>query len=333
MSFFSRISQVAAHVPDARQTGDEIEERLRDRNPHLSVPSGLLRQLYGFEARPLAPAGTLPSDLATAAGRRALADAGLTADSVDLLLYAGISEDVEEPATAHIVADRLGVHAPVFDVKNACNGMLNGLQVADALVRDGQCRRALVVTGELGSRVAGWDVPDRRELALRLPAFTTGDLGAALLVEAAATPGILGTYFTANSAGWRAATLGNPHFGPDDPAHARIRIDSDALLASFAGMETSARDALHALGHKVDDLAVVCVHQASVPFTQAFCDALGVRPDQIALTFPRHGNATTASLPLQLAEALADGRLRRGDLVGLFGLASGASGGVVLVRW
>lgn len=331
VSLYSRVRHVAVAVPEGRESGEEIEERLRARNPGLQVRSGLLRQMYGFEQRPVAPADVLPSDLAAEAGRRALDQAGLSASDVDLLIYAGIAEDMVEPAMSHIVAHKLGATAAVFDVQNACNGVLNAIQVADSLIRTGQYGRALVVAGDLGSRTSRWDVPSRRELALSLAGYTTGDMGAGVLMEADATPGVVGTYFTANSAGWSAATLVNPYWA--NGRDTVLRVDSDALFRSFAGMDTAAREALHSMGCKVDDLAVVCVHQASVPFTRAFCDTLGIPDDKLTLTFPRYGNVTTASLPLQLAEAVGKGRLRKNDLVALFGLASGASGGLVLIQW
>jgi 3-oxoacyl-[acyl-carrier-protein] synthase-3 len=322
---------VAVHIPAERQSAEDIEARLRADNPHLRLMPGLLQQMYGFQERPLAPAGTWPSDLAAQAGQRALDGARLAVDDIDLLIYASVSEDMEEPATSHIVAHKLGVTSPVFDLKNACNGVLNAIQVADALIRTGQYQRVLVVTGELGSRVSRWDVPDRATVALSLPGLTAGDMGAALVMEASESPGVLGTHFVANSAGWQAATLVNPYFGDGSPA--TLHIDSEALLSSFAGMETAGNDALHAMGYKVDDLAAVCVHQASVTFTEAFCGALGVPQDKVALTFPRYGNATTASLPLQLVELVDQQRLRKNDLVGLFGLASGASAGFALIQW
>ncbi|GAA2985836.1 3-oxoacyl-ACP synthase III family protein [Streptomyces fulvorobeus] len=331
MTVFSRIREVVVHIPDGRQSGQEIEERLRAQNPHLLVVPGVLDRMYGLEERCVAPADTWPSDLAAAAAGQVLDRAGLAADAVDLLIFASVCSDMEEPATSHIVAAKLGVTAPVFDVRNACNGVLNALQLADALIRDGQYERVLVVTGETVSRLSCWDAPDRWNLALSLPGLTMGDMGAALLMEASATPGVLGTHFVANSAGWQAATLVNPFFGDGRPA--TLRVDSDALLASFAEMVAVGLEALHSMGVKVDDLAAVCVHQASVAFTETFCDALGIPADKVISTFPRYGNVATASLPLQLAESVDSGRLRDNDLVALFGLASGASAGLALIQW
>lgn len=334
---YSTIRRVAVHVPADRQTGTEIEDEVRSRNPGVRLVPGILRQMYGFEERRVAPPGTWPSDLAAAAGRRALQQAGVAADAVDLLIFASASEDVEEPATAHVVAHKLGVTAPVFDVQNACNGVLNALEIADALIRAGRYARVLVTTGERGSRLSALPVRDRRELALMLPVLTLGDLGAALLVEASDRPGILAATFCANSSSWPAATVANPYFtqAADAPAAGTltVRFDSAALAAAFPGLEAAAFDLLHAAGRKTGDLDLVCVHQASVAFTRTILDTLGVSEDRAVPVFPAYGNTATAGLPLQLVEAAGRGRLRPGDLVALFGLASGASGGLVLLEW
>lgn len=330
----SAIRRVAVHVPEDRQTDTEIEDGIRSRNPGLRLMPGLLRQMYGFEERRVAPAGTRPSDLAAAAARRLLDESGLSPDAVDLLVFASACEDLEEPATAHVVADRLGLRAAVFDVKNACNGVLNALEIADALIRAGRYRRVLVVTGERGSALSRLPFPvgDRDELALLLPALTLGDLGAAMLLEASDRPGLLGLRFFTNSAGWQAATVTNPYFSPAAPVTS-LRFDSQALAAAFAGMEKEAMDTLREWGHEPDALDLVCLHQPSVPFTRTILDSTGLSRDRTVTVFPRYGNVATASLPLQLVEAARHDRLRPGALVAFLGLASGASAGLLLMEW
>ncbi|GAA3773043.1 ketoacyl-ACP synthase III [Streptomyces coacervatus] len=328
----STIRRVAVHAPAERQTGTEIEDEVRSRHPGLRLLPGLLRQMYGFEERRVAPADARPSDLAAAAARSLLDECGLGPDAVDLLVFASAGKDLEEPATAHVVADRLGVTAPAFDVQNACNGVLNALEIADAMIRAGRCRRVLIATGERGSMLSRLPARNRDELALLLPALTLGDLGAALLVEASERPGLIGVHFVANSAGWRAATVTNPYFTPGAPAMS-LRFDSQALAASFTGMEKQAMGALREWGRKPDDLDVVCVHQPSRAFTRAILDATGIDPGRAVTTFPRYGNVATASLPLQLVEAAREGRLRPGALVALLGLASGASAGIAVMEW
>ncbi|MBZ6252430.1 hypothetical protein KVH27_29250 [Streptomyces olivaceus] len=305
---------------------------VRATNPHLLIVEGVLERLYGLEERRVAPKGTLPSDLAAAAGASALDQARLVPSDVDLLIFAGVSEDLEEPATAHVVAHKLAVKAPVFDVKNACNGVLNALQIADALIRTGTHTTVLVVTGELPSRLMRLPVADRSELAYAMPAYTGGDMGAALLVQASDTPGLIATRFAADSAGWDAATMVNPYFGSEDLPRCP-RIDSESLVRSCLGFAQDGVREMAELGFKIGDADLVCVHQASMPFTRTLCAAVGAEPERVVPVFPRYGNVGTGSLPLQLVEAQNADRLHRGDLVALFGLASGTSCGLALCQW
>ncbi|MFD9302224.1 3-oxoacyl-ACP synthase III family protein [Streptomyces sp. NPDC060048] len=331
MNAHSQITQVAIHLPHGRQTSTAIEDRLREHSPALRIPPGLLRRTYGLQERIVADDGVLPSDLASHAACKALTQAGLEPGDVDLLLFASVSADVQEPANAHIVAAKTGLSCPVFDVSNACNSVLNALEVADSLIRCGRYRRVLIACGETLSRLSRWTMTSRDEMRTALASMTGGDMGAALIVEASPVPGIIASMFMANSAGWPAATLFNPYQAPGLP-HA-LDIDSEQLLASFLGLDTRALQWLKEHDTDPGELGLVCLHQPSAPFVRAISQRLGVRPDTVVPTFSRTGNVAAATLPLQLALAGEQGRLHPGMKIALFGLASGASGGVMLIDW
>ncbi|MEU9894992.1 3-oxoacyl-ACP synthase III family protein [Streptomyces phaeochromogenes] len=331
MTVHSSIVHAAVHIPEGRQSVTAVEDRFRAGNPTHPLSRGVLQRMYGLTERTVADDHDQPSDLAVHTARDLLADTGSDPSGIDLLLYAGILADMEELATAHVVADKLGLRCPVFDLKNACNGVLNALEVADAFIRAGQYRRVLVATAEVSTRESRWTVDDPSDVSTALPSLSTGDMGSALLVEASDRPGILGSRFFANSWGWQAATLPNPYAQHRRLGH--LRIDSAQLAASFDGLPGKVRGALRELDVEGDDLDLVCVHQPSVPFTRVVCDWVGVDPSRILATFPTHGNVATNTIPLQLATALDTGSLQRGDLVGMFGFASGASAGVVVCRW
>jgi 3-oxoacyl-[acyl-carrier-protein] synthase-3 len=330
---YSSIVHAAVHAPPGRQSVAEAEDRFRSHSPHISLSPGVLAHMYGLAERTVAPADEQPSDLAAHSARRLFEAPGVTIgpSDIDLLIFAGILADMEEPATAHLVADRLGLNCPVFDLKNACNGVLNAIEVADALIKAGQYRRVLVTTAEVSTRESRWSVDDPADVLTALPSLSTGDMGSALLLEASERPGVIGSRFFANSWGWPAATLPNPY--THHRAFGELRIDSAQLVESFAGMPAKVREAIGDLGVKVDELDLVCVHQPSVAFTKVVCEWVGVDPDRVLATFPSHGNVATNTMPLQLATALDTGRLGRGDLVGMFGFASGASAGVVVCEW
>ncbi|MFF1697690.1 3-oxoacyl-ACP synthase III family protein [Streptomyces sp. NPDC058257] len=331
MTVYSALAHASVHIPLGRQTVAEAEDRFRAHNPGISLSPGVLRHMYGLQARSVAPADEQPSDLAAQAARALFDEHDTGPGDIDLLLFAGILADMEEPATAHVVAAKLGLGCPVFDLKNACNGVLNALEVADAFIRTGQYRRILITSAEVSTRESRWSVDDAADVLHALPSLSTGDMGSAVLVESAGRPGILGSRFFANSWGWQAATLPNPYAQHRTLGH--LRIDSAELVASFEGMPEKVRGALHDFGVKAGDLDLACIHQPSVAFTKIACDWVGVDPGQILATFPAHGNVATNTIPLQLATALKAGRLQRGDLVGLFGFASGASSGLVLCEW
>ncbi|WP_455352422.1 3-oxoacyl-ACP synthase III family protein [Streptomyces sp. SYSU K217416] len=330
MNLYSRITHAAVHLPPRRQSATEIEQRLQRHSPTLGLPSGILQRTFGLHERTLADPGDLPSDLAARATTRVLHAARLAPADIDLLLFAAVSADVREPANAHIVAAKTGLTSPAFDIGNACNGVLNALQVADALIRTGQHRRVVIACGETLTRLSRWDLT-RERLATGLTSLTGADLGAALLVEASPAPGITGSVFLANSAGWPAATLYDPHHAPAQPQG--LHVDSEALLGSFIDLDEQAGRWLKEQDVDVRDIDLVCVHQPSVPFVDTFCTRMGIDPGQIIPTFSHTGNAAAATLPLQLAHAVRNRRLTRNSTVALFGLASGASAGVTLLRW
>ncbi|MFE4362030.1 3-oxoacyl-ACP synthase III family protein [Kitasatospora sp. NPDC056800] len=318
------------HVPEARQSSREIEEELCRQSPGAALPTGLLEHMFGLRERCVAAPGDLPSDLAARAGAAVLEDAGLPPEAIDLLVYTGITKDLDEPATANVVAAKLGVTAPVFDLMNACNGVLSALESADALIRLGSYRRVLVVTGEAPSRLTRWRVPDRGRLASAMASLTLGDMGAAVLVEASERPGILGSRFFANPAAWPSAVLRSPY--ATGRMH-ELEVDDAALTASFAGLREQTVKAAGELIGAVADCALFCVHQPSAAMTRILCSTTGIPEEAVIPTFAHHGNVATSTIPLQLVLAQEQGRLREGDLVGIVGLASGTSVGVMALRW
>jgi 3-oxoacyl-[acyl-carrier-protein] synthase-3 len=279
-----------------------------------------------------------PSDLAVRAARRLLAETGTPAHDLDLILYAGVTLDLVEPATAHIVAAKLGAGCPVFDVRNACNSVLNAIQVADALIAGGRHRRVLICCGELPTAFMPWTLTGADEFFEVAAAYTASDVGAALLLEAAEEPGVLGHRFAAYSAGWDAAVVPFRNLTSDPaadwPVIRPLTVDAVRLARGAERVDYAVfHKQLSELGLTWDDLAAVCVHQASLPALWRFCDHAGIPHGKVVVTIARHGNLVAATLPVQLALAVGSGRVRRGDLVALIGLASGFSAGIVVVRW
>lgn len=344
------IAGVEVHLPERTVRVADAERALAARNPGVVPAAGMVERLTGVRSVHLVPDDWQASDLAVAAAEKLLAAQGVGTHDVDLLLFASASQDMVEPATAHIVAQKLGLTCPVMDVKNACNSVLNALEVAEALIRTGRYGCVLVASGEAPSRAVRWDVPDRATYLRSAAGYTMSDGGAAVLVRAAAMgiaaagaadagagaapAGILASAFAAESAHWTIGTLpggGTAH--PRDADRTYFDIDGSRLREAFLALGPgTVLDVLARAGLTWDDVALVAVHQVAVTYLADVHEALGLPADRTLLTVAEHGNLASVTLPLQLARALEQGRVGPGDVVVLVGLAGGISIGAMAVR-
>ena len=333
----SRVAGLGVYLPEATRTTAETERELRRRNPELVLATGLIGRLTGVKTVHLRPEGWQTSDLAVAAAKTALAD---SPGRIDLLIFASASQDLIEPATSHIVAAKLGLDCPVMDVKNACNSVLNAMQVADALIRSGQYRRVLIASGEQPSHAVRWKLDSREQFLRSFPGYTMSDGGAAVILEtteferSGADRGILGSTFVAVSSNWSIGTLGTggsmdphalngSHFDMDGPALQRAFLDlgPDAVLGT-----------LRELDLEWSDFDLVAIHQVALPYLTPIFERLGVAGDKTIVTIEDHGNLASVTLPLQLVLAREAGTISAGSLVALIGLAGGISLGVMVLR-
>ena len=333
MNVGARLTGLAVHLPERQLSTDDVENRLAARG--FQPPSGLIARLTGIAHRHVMPDDWQASDLAVAAARKLIANVGLPVEEVDLLIFASASQDLVEPATAHIVAAKLGARCPVMDVKNACNSVLNALELADSLITGGRYRRVLIVSGEAPSRAVRWRVSGLRQFLASLPGYTLSDAGAALLLTATTGESrVLGSGFSANSSVWSAGTLpagGSMH--PRDPDFGYFRMDGARLKDAFLSLGPEVLDStLARLGLSWADFAMIGLHQVSLPYLETLRATLGIPASALVLTVGEHGNAASCSLPLQLERALQSGRCGPGDLVALVGLAGGISLGIVVIR-
>ena len=334
----SRIAGVSAHVAEHALTVEEVEARIVLSSEGFVPPAGVLGRLTGVRRIHHAGPDVQASDLAARAARTSLASLGLDVADVDLIVFASASQDLVEPATAHIVADLLGARCPVMDVKNACNSWLNGVQVAEALIAMEQHERVLVVTGEMPSRAARWSVRDAPQFVESVPGYTMSDAGAAALVERAA-PGargeILHRWFTAESRHWSVGQLpagGTRH--PRDVDKGYFVMDGARLRQAFDSVDVEEiHRALKSDGLGVEDFVAVAVHQVAMPYLDVFAARLGLRRDLVVETLPDHGNCASATLPLQWQQIERRGLAEPGRPVLLVGLAGGISVGTMAVRW
>ncbi|WP_346109246.1 3-oxoacyl-ACP synthase III family protein [Nonomuraea maheshkhaliensis] len=331
---YAHVAGVAVHLPERSMSTAELEERLAESSPGVRIPRGLIEQATGVQRRHLAAPGQTAATMAVAAARQVMEETGLAAPSLDLIIFAGVSCDAVEPATAHMVAAELGAGCPVFDVRNACNSVLNAIELADALIAAGQYRTILIACGEIATSSVRWRVESPDDFVAAIPSYTVSDSGTALLLQAAAAPGVVAHRFCANSSHWPAAVM------PITPAPeggfevAPFRVDFVDLAVGVRKLDHAALTGpLTERGLDWDDLAAICVHQASLASLNLICELAGIPLDKVEVTIVEHGNLVASSLPAQLHQAIRAGRVQRGDLVALVGLASGVSAGTVLLRW
>ena len=315
-------------------TSDALEALVAERSPGLRFRRGIIAGMTGIRARRIVDDDVQCSDLAAAAGRRALAKAGLDPLDVGMLIFAAASQDLVEPATAHIVQDKLGTRCPVFDVKNACNSFLNGMQLAESLILSRAYETVLVASGEICSRAVNWNVKNADEFRRYFPAYTMGDAGAACVVGRSHSPrGIFFRAFAARSEHWQLATVrcgGSMH--PRGEEFTYLQGDGPGLRQAFADNGPSIfQQMLADAGVQHRDFARIFVHQVTVPYHRELLESIGVSAAKVESTVEEFGNLASASIPVSFCHAEARGAIGPGDRVLWIGMASGISIGVFMM--
>ncbi|MEO5965094.1 MAG: ketoacyl-ACP synthase III [Candidatus Limnocylindrales bacterium] len=331
-----RIAGIGHALPAVRETAADIEGRIRAASGRLPVPPGTLLAISGVEGRHAVGPGELASTLAAEAGRRALEDARVGLDSIDLLLFASTSQDQIEPATVHNTADLLGYRAgSAFDVKNACNSFFEGIRVAEAMIASGSARRALVVTGETPTLAARYCVPDRRAFRRSFIGYTVGDVGGAVVLERSDDErGVFYAHSWSASEHWSISEVpggGSRHPRGDEFLYAGG--DGGRLRDVVRGLDPGiATRVFEATGTTVDDYRLFVIHQVTAPFTDEMAARLGFPAERVERTIDQFGNVASGTLPLALVQARGAGRVARGDAVLFVGLGAGISVATLALR-
>ena len=288
-------------------------------------------QRTGIRSRHIAAPGEMTSDLATAAAKAALADAGLDASDIDLIVLGTSTPDNTFPATATSVQAALGItNGFAFDVQAVCSGFVYSLAIADKFLTSGQHRRALVIGAETFSRILDWT--DRTTCVL------CGDGAGAVVLEAVEQAGgsedrgVLTTHL--RSDGRHKAKLFVDGGPSSTGTTGHVRMEGREVFRHAVGMITDViHDAFEATGESAETIDWFVPHQANRRIIDASAQKLGIAPEKVVVTVDHHGNTSAASIPLALAEARADGRIAEGDLVLLEAMGGGFTWGSALLRW
>jgi len=318
---YSRIVATGSYLPRQLVTNADLEAR-------LDTSDAWIRERTGISERHISAADETVSMMAEQAARRALAAGGLAPEDLDLIIVGTTTPDQIFPNCATMLQERLGIAGiGAFSLEAACSGFIYALSVADKFIRTGDARRVLVVGAEMMSRLVDWN--DRTTCVL------FGDGAGAVILEATSEPGIIGTLLHAD--GRHRELLEFPggvgrDFRNLENVHLQMR-GSEVFKVAVATLGQSVEECLSRFGHDKSEVDWLIPHQANVRIIQATARRLGMSMEQVVVTVDRHGNTSTASIPLALDVAVRDGRIQRGQLLLLEAFGGGFTWGSALVRF
>ncbi|MFG1464666.1 beta-ketoacyl-ACP synthase III [Xanthobacter sp. DSM 24535] len=319
----SVVRGVGSYLPDRVLTNAELARSVETSDEWIV-------QRTGIRERHIAAAGELTSDLARHAATRALADAGLEAADIDLIILATSTPDQTFPATAATVQAELGItRGAAFDLQAVCSGFVFALATADAHLRTGSFTRALVIGAETFSRILDWE--DRGTCVL------FGDGAGAVVIEArdaedADGRGILTTHLRSDGRHRSKLFVDGGPSSTQTVGH--LRMEGREVFKHAVGMITDViEDAFSATGTSAETIDWFVPHQANRRIIDASAQKLGIATSKVVTTVDLHGNTSAASIPLALDTACKDGRIKTGDLVLLEAMGGGFTWGSALIRW
>ena len=319
MTLRSVVRGVGAHLPD------RVVENAWFAG-FLDTSDAWIRSRTGIERRRFAAEGELTSDLAAAAGRAALADAGMEAGAVDAVIVATTTPDATFPSTAVKVQAALGCGGFAYDVMAACAGFVFAVANADAMIRAGLARRVLVIGAETYSRILDWE--DRGTCVL------FGDGAGAVLLEGADEDGRGILSADLHSDGAQAGILYVDGGVSSTGTAGKLRMHGrEVFRHAVEKLAATATAALERAGLDHSNVDWVVPHQANVRIIEGTARRLGVPMEKVVVTVADHGNTSAASIPLALSVAAADGRLRPGQVVVTEAIGGGLAWGSVVLRW
>lgn len=316
----SVILGTGACLPERVVTNEELSLTVDTSDAWITERTGI-RQRY------IAAEGELTSDLATGAAKRALKAAGLTVESVDLIVCATSTPDNTFPATATAVQRKLGVRiCPAFDLQAVCSGFVYGLSVVDAMLRSGQATTALLIGAETFSRILDWD--DRGTCVL----FGDGAGAVVLRAEPDQGRGVLATRLAADGSHYNQLYVDGGAGSDGRVGHLRMQ-GREVFRHAVGTMSGSVKETLRDIGLETADIDWLVPHQANRRIMDAVGRKLGLGPERVLCTVDRHANTSAASIPLALAEGVANGSVRQGQLVALTAMGGGFTWGAAAIRW
>src|SRR5438132_5525968 len=320
------ITGLGAYAPERVITNADLSELVDTSDEWIMERTGIRERRIAADEQAL-------SDLALPAAQTALSQAGLEGKDVDLLIVATVTPDMMFPSTGAILADRLGApHAAAYDLSAGCTGFMYAVAQAYGMLAGGLAQRALVVGGDVLSKILDWT--DRGTAVL------FGDGAGAVVLERVDEGGFLGFELGADGSGGPQLYL--PAGGSRTPATAESVADRQHFVTmngrevfKFATrvLVSSAEAVLAEGGRTIDQVDVYVPHQANVRIIEYATEKLGIPEDKVVIDVDRYGNTSSGSIPLALVDAKREGRLQAGRLVLMTGMGAGLTWGSGLIEW
>ena len=314
------ITGLGCYVPERVLTNDEIAGIVDTSDEWISSRTGIRERRVAAEHEAM-------SDLSLPASRRALEQAGVGGPDLDLIIVATVTPDMAFPATAALLADELGsADAAAYDLSAGCTGFMYALAQAYGMLAAGLSERALVVGGDILTRILDWT--DRSTLVL------FGDGAGAVVLERVDRGGFLGFELGADGGGGKELLLpGSGSRISENGSHHLLMNGREVFKFATRVMVSSAEAVLDVCGKSVDDIDVYVPHQANVRIIDHASKKLGIPQEKVVVNVDRYGNTSSGSIPLALADASEDGRLKPGKLVLMTGMGAGLTWGSALIEW
>lgn len=318
------VAGVGSYLPERVMTNDDLSKI-------VDTTSEWIVQRTGIERRHIAAEDQNTSDLATIAANRALEDAGILAQDIDLIIVATSTPDNTFPATAVAVQHNLGNQTGyAFDVQAVCSGFVYAMTIADSFIRAGNAETILVIGAETFSRLLDWT--DRTTCVLFGDGAGAAVLRAQPVADGELEQGILSCHLRSDGSHKQKLYVDGGPSSTQTTGH--LRMQGREVFKHAVGMISGVvTDAFAASGTTADDLTWFIPHQANRRIIEASAEKLGIDINKVVMTVEGHGNTSAASIPLALDVAVKDGRVQRGDLVMLEAMGGGFTWGSVLLRW
>ncbi len=324
----SRILGIGIYLPDNRVTSAELMDEIKSKE-RFGLSSSWLERATGIHERRIAPAGMMPSEMATRAAKDAIERSGISPSQIDAVIYAGMNRDYLEPATAHIVQDAVGAKCAVcFDITNACHGFMNAIHVVDSFIASGQARLGLIVTGEENWRVGRTALDelkkcrDRAEFNRLVGGLTVGDAGAAMVVGPKTDPqgGFAGLMLESEGRFNQLCVFSERENQP--PGHMDMVNIVKEHIQLHADMYPQF---MHRLRWQPEDIKKFVHHQVGRKVFALHSKYSGVPQERMTDTISRLGNITSATIPVNLRLLAEQHDVADGEKIFIAGAGSGLS--------